>query len=114
MTNDYEGYIYLQLSKRYKVSDGVVLLHSHVFSWMTIAFDFKDQYEASKIFYQWCQLVIGEKYKLVWYDGEIHYYNKTKLHREGGPAVIYSDGSKEWFNHGDKVSDDFYSKKELN
>ena len=33
----------------------------------------------------------GDKW---WYDEE------KKLHRSGGPAVIYSSGSKFWFQHG--------------
>ena len=26
-------------------------------------------------------------------------------HREGGPAVLYQDGTREWWTHGKKVSE---------
>jgi len=35
-------------------------------------------------------------------DGNIRYYNeKGQLHRLDGPAVEYTDGSKEWWVNGD-------------
>ena len=39
--------------------------------------------------------------------GIIRYRNSAgQLHRTGGPAVEYSDGSKEWFHHGTLHRDD--------
>ena len=33
--------------------------------------------------------------------GTIRYYNaQNRLHREEGPAVIYTDGTKKWFHNG--------------
>ena len=33
--------------------------------------------------------------------GTIRYYNKNgKLHRTGGPAVIYADGTEIWYRNG--------------
>ena len=35
--------------------------------------------------------------------GDVHYYNALgQLHREFGPAVEYSDGSREWYQNGQR------------
>ena len=42
---------------------------------------------------------------LIWAGGHVWYLN-GRIHRTGGPAVEYSDGSKEWFHHGTLHRDD--------
>jgi len=32
--------------------------------------------------------------------GDIRYYKDGKLHREGGPAIIYNNGDREWYFNG--------------
>lgn len=38
-------------------------------------------------------------------DGTRYWWNDSgSLHREDGPAVVYYDGSKEWFLDGEKLT----------
>lgn len=40
-------------------------------------------------------------------DGNIYYYNKHRdYHREDGPAIMYTDGSKYWYQNGKRHRDD--------
>lgn len=42
---------------------------------------------------------------IIIYSGETKkWYKNGKLHRDDGPAVEYSDGYKEWFLNGEKIS----------
>ena len=33
-------------------------------------------------------------------DGTQNWYQKGKLHREDGPAIIYPDGEERWYQYG--------------
>ena len=37
-------------------------------------------------------------------NNTIRYYRKGRLHREGGPAVIYADGFTFWYRHGENYN----------
>jgi hypothetical protein len=39
-------------------------------------------------------------------DGSKHWYVNGKLHRADGPAVEFTDGFKEWFIHGQRHRED--------
>ena len=41
------------------------------------------------------------KYKIVRMDDMVIYFNhKGEMHREGGPAVVHDNGTKEWYLNG--------------
>lgn len=42
------------------------------------------------------KVVVGEKDK----NGNLFYYSNGDLHRENGPAIEWSDGTKEWYVRG--------------
>lgn len=37
---------------------------------------------------------------MIWADGTRAWYHNGELHREDGPAVEYADGSKSWYRRG--------------
>jgi hypothetical protein len=39
-------------------------------------------------------------------SGNKYWYLHGKLHREDGPAVIYSDGDQFWYRHGQQHRED--------
>lgn len=41
-----------------------------------------------------------------WSDGVKEWWFKGKRHREGGPAVVYPDNIKKWFLHGVQVTEE--------
>lgn len=47
-------------------------------------------------------------------DKDETYEDTLQLHRRGGPAVIHSDGTKEWWLHGIPMVDEEHHKKVLN
>ena len=43
--------------------------------------------------------------------GKQQWYRNNKLHREDGPAIIYSDGEKKWYLEGkDYREEDYHAK----
>ncbi len=42
----------------------------------------------------------------IWPDGTKQWYQHGKHHRDGGPAVIRWDGTQEWYQHGEYHRDD--------
>jgi hypothetical protein len=44
-------------------------------------------------------------------DGSKEWYLNNKLHREDGPAVEYTDGTKLWYFHGVKLSETEWRKR---
>jgi len=47
---------------------------------------------------------------VIWTDGSKHWYLNNKLHREDGPAVEYGNGDKEWWVNG-KHQPAYFGKK---
>ncbi len=66
--------------KKYKKADSVVC----------VMFKGKNKY-----FYRDSQL-----FRVEYESGIICWYENGVRHRNGGPAVVYPDGSKKWFRHG--------------
>ena len=59
--------------------------------------------ESNKYFCLWCVSRAGVKHSIT-YRGTTRWYNDNKRHRDGGlPAVIHSDGLKEWWVNNNKV-----------
>ena len=44
-----------------------------------------------------CQIVVA--------DGPQLWFIKDKLHRENGPAIIWSDGVQEWYINGNNITE---------
>jgi len=38
--------------------------------------------------------------------GTLRWYSKGQWHREGGPAIIYTDGAESWYRHGEPHRED--------
>ncbi len=43
---------------------------------------------------------------LIWHDGTLNWYQYGKLHRDDGPAIVRLDGTQRWFRHGERHRDD--------
>jgi len=43
-------------------------------------------------------------------DGATEWYLYGKVHREDGPACEYIDGSKRWFLHDTELSEEFFNR----
>ena len=41
--------------------------------------------------------------KKIYQDGTTHYLHDGKFHNEDAPAIIHSNGTREWWNHGKKL-----------
>lgn len=39
-------------------------------------------------------------------EGDMEWYYKDRLHREDGPAIIWTTGTKEWYFHGRRHRED--------
>ena len=46
---------------------------------------------------------------IVWSDGRRSWWINGDRHREDGPAVIYADGSKNWWVNGKKLTEDEFN-----
>jgi hypothetical protein len=51
---------------------------------------------------------------LIWSDGTQEYYLEDKMHRTNGPAIVYTDGSSEYWVGGVKYTEDEYPKAVFN
>jgi hypothetical protein len=40
---------------------------------------------------------------MVWQNGSEEWYRNGKLHREDGPAIVFPDGYRAWYQHGRHV-----------
>ena len=40
---------------------------------------------------------------IIWADGSQEWYIDDKLHRDDGPAVIYPNGLQEWWINGNQI-----------
>jgi len=49
---------------------------------------------------------VGKYIKRTWARGGVDWLYKGRLHREDGPAIIYDDGTKEWFLDGQQLSEE--------
>jgi len=47
-----------------------------------------------------------KEYTVKVFDNRVEWYFEGKLHREGGPAVEWSDGTKEWWKNGEHHRED--------
>ena len=50
---------------------------------------------------------------VIYTNGSEEWYINDKLHREDGPAVIWEDGTKYWFLHDKKIPYEFTSLQDL-
>jgi hypothetical protein len=48
---------------------------------------------------------------IIWTDGSQFWYINGQLHREDGPAVIYADGMQFWFLDGMQYTESRYYKE---
>jgi hypothetical protein len=48
---------------------------------------------------------------LEWSSGTKLWYKNGELHREDGPAVEYSSGEKEWYLNGTRYTEEEYNRK---
>ena len=52
-----------------------------------------------------------KKYKVCVDDNKTKWYLNGKLHREDGPAVELTNGSKEWYLNGNRLSEKEFNQK---
>ena len=50
---------------------------------------------------------------VIYVDGSEEWWVSGKLHRDDGPAIVYSCGTKEWYWHGKRVSGSHHAKLKL-
>ena len=52
------------------------------------------------------------EYKIKIYEDRTEWYNlKGQLHREGGPAIEYANGTKSWYLNGKEYTETEFNKK---
>ena len=48
---------------------------------------------------------------VIYPDGSQFFYQNDKLHNEAGPAALRADGTKEWWIHGEKMSQEEFDRR---
>ena len=46
---------------------------------------------------------------VIWSSGAKEWWQNGQLHREDGPAIEWSNGAKQWFLHGDEHHEELFN-----
>ncbi len=97
-------YIYNYLDKRYPIVDNVCHINETISQRIEMMFGVDDAMAIAK---SWLADRIGPEYILKDTRLDVYlYYKDGKCHREGAPAVIFPNGSEEWWVDGKRHRED--------
>ena len=93
----FEEYVFTYLDKRHKINGVTVMLKDdnprrHLRNMFDVA--------GGNVMRKWVISRIGNQYCKKFPNGTKRWYKDGELHRDDGPAVIYSSGVEEWYLNG--------------